>query len=227
MEITRKDRLYSDLLEACKEPGCPLCRVSLAFVRSYLENTMYERVNDPGVRATLREARGYCNTHAWMLSEGRGVVLGAAILHRDVLNAVLEAMEVAPLGRGTRQYAQDILRRLRPTAECPACANRRVMEDIALKTLLKYLDDTALSEALDRTDGLCLTHFSRALELVEDTDQLQRLLNFQRRALTRLRDELSELIRKHDYRFINEGLGEEGDSWLRAIGVVSAERGAR
>jgi hypothetical protein len=202
--------------------------VSLAFVRSYLDNTMYERVNDPGVRTTLREARGYCNTHAWMLSEGHGVVLGTAILQRDVLNAVLEAMEAAPVvGRGARQYAQDVLRRLRPTAECPACANRQVMEDIALKTLLKYLDDTALSEALDRTDGLCLPHFSRALELVEDAGQLQRLLNFQRRALVRLRDELSELIRKHDYRFVSEGLGEEGDSWLRALGIVSGERGAR
>jgi hypothetical protein len=137
-------------------------------------------------------------------------------------------MEAAPVvGRGARQYAQDVLRRLRPTAECPACANRQVMEDIALKTLLKYLDDTALSEALDRTDGLCLPHFSRALELVEDAGQLQRLLNFQRRALVRLRDELSELIRKHDYRFVNEGLGEEGDSWLRALGIVSGERGAR
>jgi len=227
METTKKDRLYSDLFEACARPGCPLCRVSLAFLRSYLDSTMYERVNDPGVRAALRDARGYCNTHAWMLTEGHGVVLGAAILQRDVLNTVLEVTDVAPLGRGARQYAQDILRRLRPAAECPACAHRRMMEDIAIQTLLKYLDDARLAAALDETSGLCLPHFSRALELVEDTDQLQRLVRFQRRALARLRDELSELIRKHDYRFTDEGFGQEGDSWLRATGVVSAERGVR
>lgn len=227
METTKKDRLYSDLLEACDKPGCPLCRVSLAFVRSYLESTMYERVNDGGVRAALRDARGYCNTHAWMLTEGHGVVLGSAIIQRDVLNAVLEATDAPSLGRGARQYAQEILRRLRPTAECPACAHRRMMEDIAIQTLLKYLDDPQLAAALDGTDGLCLAHFSRALELVENSDQLQRLLRFQRRALEGLRDELSELIRKHDYRFADEGFGEEGDSWLRATGIVSAERGVR
>jgi len=227
METTKKDRLYSDLLEACSRPGCPLCRVSLAFVRSYLESTMYERVNDGGVRAALRNARGYCNAHAWMLTEGHGVVLGTAIIQRDVLNAVLEATDVPSLGRGTRQYAQEILRRLRPTAECPACAHRRMMEDIAIQTLLKYLDDPPLAAALDKTNGLCVPHFSRALELVEEPDHLRRLLDFQRRALRGLRDELSELIRKHDYRFADEGFGEEGSSWLRATGIVSAERGVR
>jgi hypothetical protein len=225
--MTKTDTLYWDLLEACAKPGCPLCRVSLAFVRSYLDSTMYERVNDFGVRAALRDARGYCNAHAWMLTEGYGVVLGTAIIQRDVLNAVLKAADVAPLGRGTRQYAQYILRRLRPTAECPACANQRTMEDIAVQTLLKYLDDARLAAALAETSGLCLPHFSRALELVEDSDRLQRLLRFQWQALEGLCDELSELIRKHDYRFKDEGFGEEGDSWLRATGIVSAERGAR
>jgi len=227
METTKKDALYSDLLEACAKPGCLLCRVSLAFVRSYLDSTMYERVNDGGVRANLRNARGYCNTHAWMLTERHGVVLGAAIIQRDVLNTVLEAIDVAPLGRGVRQYAQEILRRLRPTAECPVCAHRRTMEDIAIQTLLKYLDDARLAAALAATSGLCLPHFSRALELVKDSGQLQRLLRFQRETLQGLWDELSELIRKHDYRFVDEGFGEEGDSWLRATGIVSAERGAR
>jgi len=66
------------------------------------------------------------------------------------------------------------------------------------------------------TSGLCLPHFSRALELVEDPDRLQRLLRFQRQALRGLCDELSVLIRKHDYRFKDEGLNGEGDSWLRA-----------
>lgn len=188
---------------------------------------MYGRVTDEGVRAALRDARGYCNAHAWMLTEGHGVVLGTAIIQRDVLNAILEATDVPTLGRGARRYAREILRRLRPTAECPACAHRRMMEDIAIQTLLKYLDDPQLAAALDKTNGLCLPHFSRALELVGNSGHLRRLLDFQRRALRGLHDELSELIRKHDYRFADEGFGKEGDSWLRATGIVSAERGAR
>lgn len=101
------------------------------------------------------------------------------------------------------------------------------MEDIAIQTLLKYLDDAPLATALAKTDGLCLPHFSRALELVADAEQLRRLLRFEREALHGLCDELSELIRKHDYRFADEGFGEEGTSWLRATGIASAERDAR
>ncbi|HDQ71203.1 MAG TPA: hypothetical protein ENN19_03785 [Chloroflexi bacterium] len=188
---------------------------------------MYEHINDPDVRADLRDARGYCNTHAWMLTERHGVVLGMAIIQRDLLNAVLEAIDVAPLGRGVRQYTRNILQRLRPSAECPACVHRRTMEDIAIQTLLKYLNDARLATALDETSGLCLPHFSRALELAQDSEQLERLLSFQRRVLERLCDELSELIRKHNYCFQDEEIGQEGDSWLRALGITSAERKVR
>lgn len=222
-----KDRLYSDLLDACARPGCPLCQVATAFVRRYLDGTMYEHVNDPGVRAALRNARGYCNTHAWMLTNERGVVLGTAIIQRDILETALKALEIPPRGRKARQYAKGILRHLRPTAECPACIYRQTTEDLALQTLLKYLDDPQLMTALGDTSGLCLPHLERALELVEDDNQLRRLLQIERRALRELHHELSELISKHDYRFANEGIGDEGDSWLRATGIVSAERNAR
>ncbi len=42
-----------------------------------------------------------------------------------------------------------------------------------------------------------------------------------------LRDELAEFIRKQDYRFRDEGLGAEGDAWIRAIAQVSGARHLR
>jgi len=224
MEEIKRDRLYSDLLEACGEPGCLLCRVTAAWVRRYLDYLLYERVNDPGVRATLRAARGFCVTHAWILTEGFGVALGTAIIQRDVLQAVLEAMDVGPSGRNGRSRAQEILRRLRPSTECPACAHRREVEDAAIQTLLKYLGDAQLAEALRGSSGLCVPHFSRALELADSAEQLQALLDFQRAALEALNAELSEFIRKHDYHFHHEGFGAESNSWIRATGIVSGER---
>ena len=217
-----KDQMYSELLKACAQPGCPLCRMSLEAVRRYLASTMYEFVNDGGVRAALRAARGYCNRHAWMVTEGYGVVLGVAVVQRDLIDATLEATESVP----QRQGGPKIARRLRPTADCPACTHQRRMDDIAIQTLLKYLDDPDMASALEGT-CLCLPHLARALELVQNSDQLELLLRFQRKSLLELRGELSELIRKHDYRFVDEGFGPEGDSWLRATGIVSGERGAR
>lgn len=219
------NRLYTELIQACAKPGCPLCHLSLTFARRYLDAVLHEQVNDTEVRANLRAARGYCNTHAWMLSEGRGIVLSVAILQHDLLNTVIQATDPSPQGRDARRSARHILQRLHPTAECPACVNQRTMEDLALQTMLEHLSDPQLAAALDQTPGLCLPHFARALELVTHHDQLDRLLHFQRAALTRLRDQLAELIRKHDYRYTDLELGPEGNSWQRALGIMAGERG--
>ena len=220
-----KDMRYSDLVEACAQPGCPVCRLELRSVQRYLNSVLYESVNDPGVREGLRQAHGYCYEHAWLMSANYVYSLGIAILQRDVVETALEQTATVPLGRSARQRARRLLQRLRPTAECPACAHRRTTEDHVLQALLQHSGDEALAAALDDSAGLCLPHFRRALELTADAAALNRLVDLQRRTLTRLRDELSEFIRRNDYRFRSEGFGPEGDSWRRAIGIVSGERG--
>jgi len=46
-------------------------------------------------------------------------------------------------------------------------------------------------------------------------------VNAQRRIWERLLAQLSEFIRKNDYRFRDEPVGEEGDAWLRAIAALA------
>jgi hypothetical protein len=223
----QKDMGHFDLIEACAEPGCPVCRLSLKLTRRYVDSILYEYVNDPGVRDEIRQSRGYCNEHAWWMPDIRGAGLGVAIIQRDVVQTVLELTETLRNGRNARQSAQELLKRLQPTAECPVCAHRRTMEDIALGTLLQHIGEEKLAAALAGSAGLCLPHFSRALERVDDTEALQQLVALQRHTLTELRDDLTEFIRKNDYRFRDEGFGKEGDSWRRAIAIVSGERGVR
>jgi hypothetical protein len=52
----------------------------------------------------------------------------------------------------------------------------------------------------------------------------QLLLDLARDHWENLADELSEFIRKNDYRFSKEGFGTERDSWLRATGVLTGNR---
>ena len=221
------DMRYFDLVEACAQPGCPVCRLTRHAVQRYLDSVLYEGVNDPGVREGLRQARGYCHEHAGQLTDHTGQALGVAILQRDVVETALEQTATMPLGRNARQRARRLLQRLQPTAECPACAHRRATEDHVLQALLQHNADETLAAALADSAGLCLPHFRRALELTTDAGALGRLVDLQRRTLTWLRDELSEFIRKNDYRFRDEGFGPEGDSWRRASGIVSGERGER
>ncbi len=222
-----KDMRYFELLQACTKPGCPICRLSLKATRRYINNLMYEHVNDPKVRENLRKSQGFCNEHAWWLSKDYVDSLGIAIIHHDIIGNVLKNIDTLPLGRNVNQKAQRLIKHLQPSAECPVCTLRHTMEDIAIHTLLKYINEEEMTKAISNSAGLCLPHFLRALELVQDEDTLKRLVSLERSTLTRLHDELGEFIRKNDYRFIDEGFGKEADSWLRAIGIVSGERDAR
>ena len=53
-----------NLIEACRQPGCPVCRVEEHSVERYLDNQFYENVNNPDFRNTLRLSIGFCREHA-------------------------------------------------------------------------------------------------------------------------------------------------------------------
>ena len=222
-----KDNLYADMVEACQEPGCPLCRLMFGVMHSYMDSVMNEYVIDIPARAEMRDARGYCKRHAWYLPEGRGRVLGIAIIHDDIVKNVVRAIDAKNPKRGARRRAQDLLKRAAASAECPACIYERKMEEVTTRAMLKYLHDDDFVDALRSSSGLCLSHFYQALDAVRDDVAFDRLIDIERAALADLQGELAEFIRKSDYRFQHEGFGKEGDSWLRAIAQVSGEKGAR
>jgi len=74
------------------------------------------------------------------------------------------------------------------------------------------------------SDGLCLRHFCGVLARIREGRVLEELVAVQRELWEKLEAELSELIRKSDYRFSGEPMGVEAVSWLRALAVLAGER---
>jgi len=226
------------LREALAQPGCAVCRLTNIVTERYLDNLLWENVNDPGLRRAIRRARGFCREHARKLARP-GASLGIAIISRDVLQDVLKSMEDARLRRpsgslslrrvrerskatGATAGMPSLVVRLSPQTECPACIQAAKMEEVYLVTLLDhFLGDDGLMEAYGRGDGLCLPHFRQLLARVRDEALFEALVSVQRVIWERLTDQLSEIIRKSDYRFLDEPWGEEGDAWLRAIAVLA------
>jgi len=219
---------YVYLRDACAAPGCPVCRLSRERVGQYQVTILSEFATDPKARTELSNARGYCNAHAWrLLPKSMWLKLSIAIFQQDIVETVLNLLDTRSYTGNARQRARRLRKRLRPTAECPACVDRRAVDDILLCTLLECMVDPDLAPALTRSSGLCLPHFLRALELVQDTDALKALVTFERQKFTELRDELSEYICKNDDLSRDEQSGDEGDVLRRAIGMVSGEPGAQ
>ena len=222
---------YQKLCEVLDLPGCPVCRLTLEAVASYLDQLMYADVNAINIRERLRLARGFCPEHARQVIE-IGHALGVAIIYKDVIDNLIRALaaghyrtpslwrrvlEARDSVRACTATA-DLVSTLGPQQMCPACAERRMMEDVYLGTLNDHLEeDPEFLEAMRQSDGLCLSHFRRALELVRTQRAYEFLVELQLDQWQALSQELSEFIRKNDYRFRHEGFGAEGDSWLRAV----------
>ena len=228
------------LLEACREPGCPVCRVEQDSVERYLDSQFYENVNSPKWRDQLRASLGFCHEHAWLAVDKRlGDALGFTIIYHDIVNNILKQLSdgsnparstssrksfLGQMPEQARNILKETLHALTPRKRCPVCEHR----DEAIRTILTaFLDELTkpeLTEALHASDGLCLPHLRLALEHVKDVSVLEKLLTIQRAKLESLRDELAEFIRKSDYQLIDKGFGTEGDAWLRAVSMIAGKR---
>lgn len=223
--MAEKDVLYHELFEALGAEGCAVCRLARGASHSYIRALIHEGVTDVQLREALRAARGLCYQHGWRLARERGAVLGTAIIYRDVINTLVKALEANgnPPARLFGRGQSGLSRSLAGTATCPACVLERDAEIRGVKVLLSHINDAALSEAYKQAGGICLPHFQLALSQAS-ASAIRQLAEWQAAAWSRLRGELDELIRKHDYRFRSEPVTDaEADSWERAVAAVVGE----
>jgi hypothetical protein len=228
------------LLEACREPGCPVCWLEQRGVERYLDNQFYENVNSSAWRSQLRASHGFCHQHAWLGVEKRlGDALGFSIIYHDIVRSLLDSMHddanskhhrvrrASVPGRATgslRKRIEKILAALTPRKRCPACEYIDGITRDTLSALVKDLETDELIQALRASEGLCLNHLRLALRYTEQGPVSELLLTIHRAKLERLKNELEEFIRKSDYQLIQQGFGSEGDAWLRAIRMVAGSR---
>jgi Family of unknown function (DUF6062) len=232
-----------NLLEACREQGCPLCRLEQQSVERYLDNQFYENVNSPAWRDQLRASLGFCQEHAWLAVNGRlGDALGFSIIYRDIVNSVLTQLNDSsnavrrprrrmPLLRQIpekiRNMVEKILTAITPRKRCPVCEHRDETTRTLLSVLIEELKQPEMVHALQASEGLCLPHLRQTLEHVKDVSSCENLLMIHREKLESLRAELAEFIRKNDYQMIKEGFDKEGDAWLRAVSMITGSRKER
>lgn len=217
-----KDVLYHELLEALQAEGCAICRLARRASDSYINALLYEGVVDVDLRQKLRDARGPCHIHAWRMAHRRGSVLGTAIVYRDVINTLAKGLEASEKRSLWGSRPDSAAHRLAATAPCPACQLENNATSRAIKTLLKHINDPAIAQSYVAAGGLCLPHFTEALSHAGGASA--KLREWQAAVYRDLRDELDELIRKHDHRFRGETITErEAVAWTRAVATVIGE----
>jgi hypothetical protein len=229
---------HYDLLDAMQEKGCPVCHIALRGVQHYLESINYEYVNDPAFREEVEPAQGFCSYHAtqWLHTAH---VLGTALIYRAVLRSLtrdLERMQprrrqggilagiasaVGPAPQRSDATPEPNCDLLLPRIRCPACARRAEIESTTIETLIEGLEDPEFRTAYERSDQLCIPHLRQALCRAPEEPGFSVLRDAAVATHRQLEQHLSEVIRKHDYRFKDEPRGEERDSVARAVNRIA------
>jgi hypothetical protein len=204
-----RDSAAFEVREALAHSGCPICHLTMRSVGRLLKSVAYEQVNDIALRAELRAARGFCNTHAHRWLREAHSALGTALIYRDVLMSaardLLGNQQPADTasGRLLRTFLKAERSPRRRERTCPACRAQREADERYIEVLLGLLEsDEQVRERFAGTQGLCLRHVR--LATARGGAAVDQVLEQTRRGIERLVEDLDEVIRKHDYRFRHE-----------------------
>ncbi len=202
---TEKHLGYFKLIESFNKNDCPVCKRNTDAAFNYVDNLLYENVNDDFVRKELKKNIGFCKEHAELLLKIRDS-LGVAIIYNSLLDNFQDI-----LNNGS--YKQFLKRE-----DCPVCNLIKTQTDQSIKTLLTYFYDQEFREQFEKTNGLCANHLVKLLISSDKKEQKEYYLTFHQNKINELKKHLRELIRKNDYRFGNEIiLDEEAESWIKSI----------
>jgi hypothetical protein len=206
---------------ACHKPGCPVCTLIQRAGARYIEGIFNESMLDPGIRQKLVDSNGFCYKHSWLsINLKLSDALGHAILFQDLVKKAINVM----MEHYTDSDKQ-ISSALDIVTVCPACRIEEETLERVIDSLAAALRDPDFLVEFNQSDGLCIPHMARLLGRI-DGKKRSSVLDHQLAKLELLRSELEEFIRKSDYRFRDEVIGKEGDSYKRAADLTKGKREA-
>ena len=229
MKAQGKHTPYFELVDAQAQAGCPICRLVYKSCDRFLDAILYEATLDPRVRLDLKHSHGFCPERVEMMRSKPGRALGSALIYRDALRMLTEALDATAVARPNLwQRLRKHDRRadeLEPSRPCPACKIKTSAAADYIGLLLAHLGDETLHAAYTAGDGLCLPHLRQAVAGIHDDETLRLLVEPQVARYQQMLTDLDEYIRKRDHRFRGEKMGPEGDVWLRVMNTITGGAG--
>jgi hypothetical protein len=204
---------------ACHKRGCPVCSLIQRAGARYLEGTFTESLLDPAIRQKLVKSSGFCFEHTWQsINLKLSDALGHAILYQDLIADILKKLHENEKSSGSR-----LANIFDSNDPCPACQVEAEALDRIIDSLASALRKQDFLAEFSQSDGLCIPHLKRLLPHLDAARQAV-VLDHQQSCLQELKGELGEFIRKSDYRFRDEEMGVEGDSYKRAADMIKGKR---
>jgi hypothetical protein len=207
-----KHTIYFNLLEALKE-GCPVCFLVRKSTKKFMDDFLYESVNDPALRKEIKESLGFCNRHAWQLQK-LGDGFGQSIIYEDLAKTVFNKLNEIKVSSNN---LKTLLPDRKSKATCIFCKYEKDAQDRYIFVFIENFNDPEFRYAYKDSFGLCLPHLEMVIRRCKNQEIVDELMFVESQKIAKLSEELKEFIRKHDYRFSKEGFDKEKAAWIRAV----------
>ena len=142
------------------------------------------------------------------------------------LLATLKHLLLGRTPESLHRFAQEVFVNLSHMESlCPACLSLSESDRSNCQTMIRMMvEDQGFRIIFKESNGLCLPHLTELMRFASErldrqsfSSVVEILLPLQVKRFKRLKFELSEFIRKQDYRFRKEGFGPEFDVVERTI----------
>ncbi len=210
---------YFKVLETLqKARDCGLCGLEKSAVHSYFEAFLYENVNDPGARDSLRSSRGYCPHHAHQLA-GFHDTLGLSILLKDQMLLEASFLERAASHKNiSGEWAKHDL--------CPACRQAAQIRKHYAGILIEGLAEPEMREALLNHFHLCVNHLLMVLDGLHDEGLKRELAGKMRERLAGLAERLEQYCQDCQKNAAGEAFeSPHAFAWKEALESASGQKG--
>ena len=205
-----RDTVWFELMEKMDGGECPVCALTAEMLKREMDAFLYASVNDRGLRKNITESHGFCTRHAYLLMS-KGDPVAHAILYQGLLES--ECVGLTPDARASAG---------RDHSGCMFCRSVEECGRSYAKAFASFWNDAEFREKYKRCGILCVPHLDLVRSFQKDNRAVAALNRETREKYEVLLQNLSEILRKSDYRHANEALtADERTAWKRAVAVVN------
>ncbi|PWB53917.1 MAG: hypothetical protein C3F13_08425 [Anaerolineales bacterium] len=231
--------IYLELLNAIKQPGCPICHLGIIAEENYFSTLLQNYLKEPGLRQDLLANRGLCLKHfRRFLDSGVNDDLTFSLVYHDILLTHINDLQAEPKPLQTRKKYFSFLHHTKSKTTlwlsgkkltsksqqlCPACEERNRAARKALSVWMGSFDNEVKRNDLASFDYLCLPHLRLASELMQDTPTYQTLCAKSKSKLQLLRRELVEFIRENENQPMKNDVQDMKATWEAIRSITAGE----
>ena len=226
--------VINEAFEKCaeEEAKCPFCAIKEKFEKDEIDLILGASMMEPAVRIRTNKL-GFCRDHSEMMLRA-GKKLSVALLLESHMAEVSELMKISKImpAKSAKGSADSIAETSKTCYVCERIGSN--FKQVLSNAVYMWSSDAEFRKLFSKQKCFCLPHYAEILKTASAElrkNDFASFVNAIRQTediyISKVRGNLSSFIRKFDYRYADEPMGEEvKDAVEKAVAVLCGVSGS-